>query len=104
MWTTPASRAASYISRTSPAFSASGFSHITCLPALAAARLCSWCVKFGVAMMTASTSSDSTIAAASVETRSIPHSAFRRSRRAGSASQAATSSARGSSRMPGTWW
>ncbi len=85
-------------------FTPRGFSHMTCLPCLAAARAIALCVKLGVAMITASTSGSAQIASGSVEVFAIPQSAFRFSRRAGSASQAATSSALGSSRSPGTWW
>ena len=104
MWTTPASRAASYIVRTSAAFSPRGFSHMTCLPARAAASAIGACVKLGVAMITASMSSALQTSMGSVEVRSIPHSRPRRSSKAGSASQTAASSARGSSLRAGTWW
>ena len=78
MCTTFASRTASYIVRTSPLFTPSGFSHMTCLPCFAAARAIGWWVKLGVAMITASTLGSAQMASGSVVTQSIPHSAFRR--------------------------
>ena len=56
MCTTPASRHAVYISRTSPAFSPAAFRTSRACRACAAASVIGWCVKFGVAMITASTS------------------------------------------------
>src|ERR1700757_422911 len=53
MCTSPASRTASYISRTSPLLIPSGFSHMTCLPCLAAARAIGLWVEVGGAVMTA---------------------------------------------------
>ncbi len=91
MWTTPASRAAVYISRTSPAFSPSGFSHITCLPASRPPRQSAGACKFGVAMTTASISGSAQICSQSVVTFSTPHSLRRASSNFASASQAATS-------------
>ena len=71
--------------------------------ALAAATAIGRCVKLGVAMMTASISGSLQMAAKSVVTLSMPQSCLRAASSWASASQAATSLARGSSRIPGTW-
>ena len=78
----------------------SGFSHMMCLPARAAATAIGRWVSLGVAMTTASIWSDSQRAMASVVACSTPHSRLRFSSSDGSASQIATRRARGSSRSP----
>ncbi len=95
MWTTRASRAAAYIWRTSPALSPSGFSHMMCLPARAAAWAIGRWVKLGVAMITASTSACEQIASGSVLVMSTPQSVLRLANSSALVSQAATNSARG---------
>ena len=65
----------------------SGFSHMTCLPALAAATAIGRWVSLGVAITTASTSSRRHTTSGSVEACSTFHSAWRFLRISGSASQ-----------------
>ena len=60
---TPRSPAAAYMARASAAFSASGFSHSTCLPAATASRVCSLCTLLTVPTYTMSTSGAATMAA-----------------------------------------
>lgn len=101
--TTLASRAASYIFRTSCWFRPRGFSQRTCLPAFAAAVAIGKWVKLGVAMTTASMPSSAQSTSGSVLVLLMPHSFARSSSSLESASQTATSSALGSSRIAGTW-
>ena len=61
---TPASRQASIMRRASRRSRAMGFSQRTCLPAAAAARVCSQWVSVGVETMTASTAASPMRAAA----------------------------------------
>ena len=102
MWTTPASRGrVVHFADFAGVQAQRLFAHHVLAGLGRGQRRSRWCVKLGVAMITASTSGSAQISRQSVVTRSMPQSLRRRSSKLGSASQAATSSARGSSRMPG---
>jgi len=104
MWRTPARSASSAIRRASAAFNAMGFSHSTCLPERAAAIAMSGCRKFGVAMITAWTSSRATTSRHSAAATGAPVNERAWSSVAGLASQTAWTRTSGHRARPGRWF